>query len=253
MTTKAKSGTQINPQEVSYSVSGETRQIIDEVLKGRAASYRLFSRILLSPLTESEINELAAEDFAAKATEFDNEDLLAEGFNDIGRALSKRNSATRQQLATDYTMCFDGVETVEGETAVPYASIFLGEQALLNQEPRHAVYKIYRAEEIVPRSTAKQPEDHISYELDFLALMSIKASEALESGDTSEVLRALEVSQDFIAGHILTWLDLLTNRANSILKTRFYRGALKATKGYLHLDQQIIAELKEMLVGEQTS
>lgn len=221
-----------------------------DVLMGRAASYRMFSRIFLSPLRDSDIDDFIARDFISMALEFEDNELLAEGFNDIGRALKRRSTGTRQQLATDYTMCFDGVEAIDGEVAVPYASVYLGSEALLNQEPRHEVYQIFRAESVKLRSSINLPEDHLSFELDFLSLLSTRAAEALEAGDTAEVLRILDVSQSFIVDNILSWLDLLTERANQVLKTRFYKGALKATKGYLKLDQSVIAGVKEMLTHE---
>ena len=229
--------------------AGDDISLVD-VLIGRAASYRLFSRMFLSPLSDSDIDDFIARDFISMAAQLDDNDLLAEGFNDIGRALKRRNTGTRQQLATDFTMCFDGVETVGGEVAAPYASVFLGEKALLNQEPRHEVYKIYRSEAIAPDGKVNLPEDHLSFELDFLAVLSERAAEALGQDDIAEVLRILDVSQSFIVNNILTWLDMLTELANKVLKTRFYKGALKATKGYLELDQLVIADIKEMLSDE---
>lgn len=220
------------------------------LLEGRAVSYRLFSRVFLSPLSEQDLDEFSARDFIALSAQFDEGSLLKEGFNDMGRALRKRNSGTRQQLSTDYTMCFDGLETADGLVAVPYASVFLGEEALLNQEPRNEVYRIFRAESVKPKSSLHIPEDHLSFELDFLAILSERSAEAVKAHNTEEAMRNLALSTRFIEEHILTWLDLLTERANLFLKTRFYRGALKACRGYLDLDLQVLASLQELLTEE---
>ncbi|MDR1014592.1 MAG: molecular chaperone TorD family protein [Coriobacteriales bacterium] len=218
-----------------------------EVLTGRATSYRMLSRLFFKPLSASEIDELAASDYGAVALSLGGEGLLAEGFNDMGRALRRRHTGTRQQLATDFTMCFDGVETADEQVAVPYASVFLGEKALLNQEPRHEVYRFYRSEAVRLKSGVNLPEDHLSFELEFLAILSDRAAEALGEGGVDEAARCLRQSQEFIRGHVLTWLGLFAERAERILKTRFYRGALKAVRGYLELDLETLGDLLEVL------
>jgi TorA maturation chaperone TorD len=220
------------------------------VLQGRALSYRMFSRLFLKPLTIDDIEELAAMDFIARALELEGTGLLAEGFNDMGRGLRKRNTGTRQMLSTDYTMCFDGVATVGEEVAVPYASVFLGEKALFNQEPRNEVYRIFCAEGIGLKSNVKLPEDHLSFELEFLAVLSERAAVGLEAGDEAEVRRTLELSGAFIQNHILTWIGLLAKRADKLLNTRFYKGVIKAVQGYLELDLEILDELLETLGDE---
>jgi TorA maturation chaperone TorD len=216
-----------------------------DVLQGRSDSYRMFSRLFLKPLDEADIENLSVRDFITVAHELEGTGLLAEGFNDMGRALRKRHSGTRQQLSTDYTMCFDGVTTIADQVATPYASVFLGEKALLNQEPRHQVFRIYQAEGISLKSGVNLPEDHVSFELEFLAILSDRAIDAYATGDAQEAVRNLQLSQNFIKEHILSWYDMLAERALQIVKTRFYRGVLKATKGWLELDLTTIEDLIE--------
>jgi len=217
------------------------------LLKGRADSYRLFSRLFFKPLTLQDIEEFAAADYISVAKKLEDDSLLAEGFNDMGRDLKKRHTGTRQELSTDYTMCFYGIETINGQVATPYASVFLGENELLNQEPRHKVYRIFRAESLGLKSGVDLPEDHLSFELEFLAILSERTARALEQGDNMEAIRNLELSQTFISDNIFSWYDLLAERAAKMLKTRFYRGVLKATKGYLELDLNTITGLIEAI------
>lgn len=218
---------------------------IIDVLKGRSSSYRMLARLFFKPLNDQDIEDLVTADFCARSLELEGTGLLAEGFNDMGRALNKRHTGTRSLLATDYTMCFDGMEAVRDLVAVPYASVFLGTEALLYQEPRGKVYKLFREEGISLRSGVDLPEDHLSFELEFLALLSDRVIAALEDGRDDEAVRNLILSDEFIKESILTWIGLLAERANEILKTRFYRGALKATQGYLALDIQTISSLLE--------
>jgi len=243
---------EVTPKAAGAQVDqqGDEPISLADLLTGRANSYRMFSRLFLKPLTEEEIEGLAATDYigiaqSLKEGSANEGGLLAEGFNDMGRDLRKRHTGTRQLLATDYTMCFDGVDAYEEQVAVPYASVFLSEEELLNQAPRHQVYQIFVAESLGLKTGIDLPEDHLSFELEFLGILSDRAARALDAGDTKEAVRNLEISRDFIVNHILTWIDLLTQRAYKFLKTRFYRGVLKATKGYLELDLKTIDELIE--------
>ncbi len=220
-------------------------ETIAEILRGRADSYRMFSRLFLKPLSEEDIDVFASMNLIDRSVELGGEGLLADGFNDMGRGLRKRNTGTRQSLATDFTMCFDGIETVDELVAVPYASIFLGEEALFYQEPRHEIYRLFMTEGIKLSGTVRLPEDHISFELEFLAILSERILAAYSKGDLAEADRNLKLSREFIQNHILTWIDMLIERANKILKTRFYLGVLKAVRGYLELDLEVIAALLE--------
>jgi TorA maturation chaperone TorD len=241
--------TYMSTSDVTPRPTGGADNIAD-VLAGRAGSYRMFSRMFLKPLSESDIETFAAINYRSLVEALDDTALLAEGFRDMNSVLKKRHSGTRQQLATDFTMCFDGVATTDEQVAVPYASVFLGKEALLYQEPRHKVFKIFQAEDIRLAGDVKLPEDHLSFELEFLAILSDRVATALEQGDRDEALRNLRLSREFIDEHILSWLDLLRERADKILTTRFYRGVLKATRGYLDLDVKTIDDLIEEIAGE---
>ena len=215
-----------------------------EVLKGRSASYRLFSRLFLSPLDEEGLDKIAEADYAGVAASLAEGSLLAQGLGQMGKALRKRNTGTRQKLATDFTMCFDGVSSVGDEVAVPYASVYLSETGLLNQEPRNEVYHLYLSEAAKLNPGIFLPEDHLAFELDFLAFLSDEAVEALSGGaGAEEARRLLTVSRSFITGNILTWYGMFSERALKLLQTKFYQGLLKATEGYLELDLATIDDL----------
>ncbi|MDR1712558.1 MAG: molecular chaperone TorD family protein [Coriobacteriales bacterium] len=233
-------------------MDASTQQLLIEVLKGRSNSYRMLARLFFKPLSDADLDDLVKADFCARASELDGTGLLAEGFNDMGRALRKRHTGTRSQLATDFTMCFDGMKAIDDLVAVPYASVFLGTEALLYQEPRAEVYKLFQAEGVGLKSGIDLPEDHLSFELEFIALLSDRSAAALDSADTQEALRNLQLARDFIQGSILTWLGQLADRADRILQTRFYRGALKATQGYLDMDlETIVGLIEEISEGDE--
>ncbi len=229
----------------------ESNASLQDILENRAATYRMFSRLFLSPLNEAEVDAFAAMELESVAQELENTGLLAEGFNDMGRGLHRRHTGTVKLLRTDYSMCFDGLASYEEVVAVPYASLFIGkrvgDKAILFQEPRKKDKAAYRAEHIQVDADLHLPDDHLSFELSFMADLSDKMQAALAAGNKAEALRLAEVSDDFRVNHILSWYDKLYELALKIVDTRFYRGVLKATFGYLELDGETLADIKTEL------
>lgn len=227
----------------------ETEPALGVVLTGRAQTYRLLSRLFLRPLDEGEIAALAAEGLEARAGAFDAEGLLARGYNDMGRGLHRRHTGTAKLLGTDFTMAFDGVASLRDERAVPYASVFIGaktgDKAELFQAPRAADRAAYRREGVKVDESLNLPDDHLSFELSFMADLSDKTAAALAAGDGPEALRLIDVSDEFRREHILAWYGLFFDLAMQLVQTRFYRGVLEATFGYLELDGEVLADLRE--------
>lgn len=213
---------------------------LTKVLKDRAAFYRTLSSLYFNSLTQEQIDSLAETDLTAFGA---GEPLLDEGFDDMRRYLRKRNTGTRQDLAVDFTSCFKAAQAYKGRYAVPYESVFRSESGLLMQEPRNEVYRTYKQAAIKLKEGVDLPEDHLSFEFEFLAILCDRAAEALEAGDRERAVAILESQTTFIEDHILSWFDDLAELATKILTTRFYRGVLKVTKGYLKVDLEAIRDL----------
>lgn len=222
----------------------DTKSLLAEVLKSRSEFYLMLARFYARPLTEDDLAHLTTSDFAAMGA---GEPLLEEGWNDIARFLSKQHTGTRQLLATDFTMTFDGVAALDEKVAVPYASVFLSEEGLLSRAPRNEVFLLFKREALRLKKGVTIPEDHLSFELEFLSVLSLRAAEALQANNTEEAKRNLALSSEFIREHILVWFEMLSCLAMQLLETRFYRGVLKITKGYLAMDLVTIDDLIEEL------
>ena len=224
----------------------DTAELI-EVVKNRSAFYRTLSSLYFNTLTQEQIDRLAQTDFSAFGAD---EPLLIAGFDDMRRYLRKRNTGTRQELAVDFTSTFLGSQTYEGRTATPYESVFRSESGELMQEPRNEVYRTFKKAAIKLREGVDLPEDHLSFEFEFVAILCDRIVEALNDDDAASAVRILKSQRTFIEDHILSWFDDLAERANKLLQTRFYRGVLKITKGYLCVDMEAILDLIAELKGE---
>ena len=230
--------------------------ILREVMASRAAFYSLLARLLLKPLDANEVEQLTDMDFIAQARAVDADGdggLLAEGLNDMGRGLRRQHSGTVTQLATDYTMCFDGITNVDGESGLPYASLFLGKTKELYQQPRNSVYVLFLQSGLHLKKDVNLPEDHLSFEFEYLGIMASRAADHLSEGDVAKAKQAMADSLAFLGKHVCTWLPRYTEVALSILKTRFYRGVVKTARGYVELDEETLAQAIEACTALEES
>ncbi|MCL2826653.1 MAG: molecular chaperone TorD family protein [Eggerthellaceae bacterium] len=220
----------------------ETDQdMLIDVLEGRSEFYLALAGFYFKPLTQEQIDLMAQTDYSAFGA---GDPLLEEGFNDITRFLRKRNTGTRQMLAIDFTSSFGGSATYKGKTGVPYASVYLSAEGLMSQAARTEVYQVFKRN-MLRITDPSTPEDHLSFMLEFLSIMSRRAIDGLKEGNTDAARSSLEESREFIKKNILPWFDTFAEIAGMLIEARFYRGVLKVTKGYLLLDLETIGDLLE--------
>ncbi len=220
---------------------------ISAALEARATFYETLASLYFMPLKQSDVDNMAAADFSAYAEL--NEDF-ADGVNDITRYLRKRNTGTRDELAVDFTGAFAGVKVYEGKTAVPYKSVYTNADGLLYQEGYRDVFQAFKSECVKKREGLDWPDDHISFMCEFMALLSRRTEKALAAGDYAQALHELEVSRSFLDDNILSWFDTFTERALLLLKTRFYKGVLKISKGFFTLDHETLDDLIDVVSSE---
>lgn len=223
-----------------------TDSTLISALQGRARFYDLLAALYFKPLQEEQLDRIAALDESAYR---DINELFAEGLHDMVRYVAKRNTGTRQELAVDFTAAFAGTSSWEGKYAVPYESVFTSDEGLLYQESYHEVYHLFRQNRVQRSAGYDFPDDHLSFMCEFVAILSERALAALEKGDPAEALEHIRLSREFVQTHMLSWFDPFEEISLHLLKTRFYRGVLKVTKGYFLFDVDmagdLIAELEQ--------
>lgn len=225
----------------------EDARALCEVLEGRNEFYLMLAGFYYKPLTQAQIDQMAAQDLSQFET---GEALIDEGFDDIRRQLRKRHTGTRAQLATEWTATFGGAEAYEGRYCVPNASVFLDDAGLTYGPARNEASRVYRGERLYLDDTAGMPESHLSFELEFLAVLSREAAACLRAGDAEGGREKLVTSRTFLTGHVMTWFPKFEELAKKMLTLRFYRGVLKITEGYLALDERVLADAIAALEAE---
>lgn len=114
-----------------------THQELLDFFNESASTYRFLSQVFFKELNEQAIAELAA---AKYPTDTDN-DCLNQGYRMVRRYFAFSATDRRGQLACEYARIFlaAGVFTKDRQTAVPYESVFAGEDHLMMSDARDEV------------------------------------------------------------------------------------------------------------------
>ena len=141
--------------------------------------------------------------------------------NGLGESLARFTQAlTHAQLdfgfAEEYTYLF-----MWGKSVPPYESSYTNRTPAGNQELAD-VSGFYRAFGFDIANDAQEMPDHISAELEFLAMLCAKEAYALEHAwqEQAEVCRAAR--REFLAEHLNRWLPAFAERIHAKARAPFY-------------------------------
>jgi TorA maturation chaperone TorD len=187
---------------------------------------------VVPPATASSAHTMAAEDLRALAWLHEVErspavlvELYRSGFPQTLSLLAPEHRAVTQMAAAlatladtakdDDARCTDdlaadyaGIYLTHSMRAAPYESVWRDDDQLMMQAPTFAVRDFYTRHGMVVQNWRHQPDDHLSHELRFVALL-------LERGERREASR-------FLRTHLLAWLPLFTEKVALRAETRFY-------------------------------
>jgi TorA maturation chaperone TorD len=117
------------------------------------------------------------------------------------------------------------------------------------QEARDDIYKIMHREHLEVDPALHVPEDHISFEMEFMGQLCVLLTEALRTGDFPEAHRLTALQRTVHKNHLLNWIDRFCDDIETCCRTRFYRGVGKMTKAFIYLDEELIADIEDSLTG----
>lgn len=207
----------------------------------RAGFSRFLASLFLYELKEDEIESLAHIGFERDGSK------VAQGYAQMVEYLRHRNRATRQELAVDYAHTFLGAGTYDHILAPPYESVFTSKQQLLMQEARDGALAYYRSEGMGLPCDNTTPEDHLGFELQFVAELIERSVAALQEGD-DERFRELVIKQrSFLKFHQENWLPAFCDAIDEHCQTDFYRGVADLVRGYLEIEREVLDDMARKL------
>jgi TorA maturation chaperone TorD len=155
--------------------------------------------------------------------------------------LARKGDNARQDLAVEYARIFLAAGTYDGDTAVPYESVYTSEEGLLMQDSRDEVVYLYGSNGLKIDDAVLIPEDHLGFELEFMALMCNRIALKLAQNDDT-VADVLETALAFIDKHLLNWVPLLQKRVEDFARRPFYPGLVQLTLGFIHMNRDDLLE-----------
>ena len=214
-----------------------THEEIIEFCENAAAFYRLLSSVFYLELTEEQIDGLAASGFAFP----DDGSPMGDACASLRRYLTRRGADARQDLAVDYARVFLAAGVYEGETAVPYESVYTSPEGILMQDARDDAVRTYRRWGLALSADLNVPEDHLAFELEFMAHLSDRIVARLRAGESAD--EELAAQKRFIDEHLLNWLPALGERVERWARLHFYPAMMQVALCYLKENRAVIEEV----------
>ncbi len=217
-----------------------TKAELADYLQAGETTYRFLSQMLFRELNAEAIGALREQEWPRDT----GNEHLDRGYGQVRRFFSFASTDARTQLAVEYARIFlaAGVFSQDVATAVPYESVFTSEGRLMMQESRDDVVRRYAADGFAVNPELHEPEDHLAFELEYLAHMSERALAALGQEDLEALHANLKRQREFIEVHLLNWVGDLHRVAEQYAKTTFYTGMLLVAQGALEQSRALIDE-----------
>ena len=209
------------------------------LIGNRELLYRFLSRLYLSETDNALLKQLTAMRFPDECGEAE----LAEGYRMMTAYLRRPGGDRVTELAVDYARVFLGAGVAEGMVAYPYESVYTSELRLMMQEARDQVLQAYRDKGLGCLATLNLPEDHLAFELEFMAHLCRTMQICVAEDDWSAALLSLGEQKNFVKRHLLNWVPRFCDDILKSAASDFYKAAAKITRGFMRLETAIIEDL----------
>ncbi|MEM3796927.1 MAG: molecular chaperone TorD family protein [Candidatus Bathyarchaeia archaeon] len=208
-----------------------------DVLKNCCIIYALLGRIYEKEV-ETDFLEALSKRMALLKSQNIGDEELERGIRLLGSYLSAWKSR--------------GFKNAEPELAVDYANLFLGVKGLphpsessykcgfMMANPSEEVLKIYQKTNLNLKENYIEPADHIAVELYFMAHLCQKTAERIADNNMDEAKKCLQIMQNFLEKHLLSWIYAFTEDVLKSAETEFYKGVAVITKRFIELNRTLI-------------
>lgn len=198
----------------------------------------------LSHLFKTEVDEKLLGSMKKMAIPAEGSEELLEGYELLNNYLNSPLLDPLTDLAVDYAKVFLGAGKTESELcAYPYESVYTSPERLLMQDARDEVLEKYREFGLDKSKDLNEPEDHISFELEFMGKLCVLTREALAAEDDSKVSFYLNEQKRFLADHLLNWIPEFCGDIEKHGNTDFYKGIARITEAFLKMDVDMVEDL----------
>ena len=161
------------------------------------------------------------------------DEAIVQGILSMSGDFVESGNNTMEDIEADASRLFCNMAL---KSVSPYESVYISNTHLLMQQPRDEVLAEYRFEGWEPSGELRIPEDHIVFELEFMARLAEEAAAAIEEGQTDSVKRLIESQSRFLEKHICKWVPNFCSDASAAAETSFYRDACDILRRFIDED-----------------
>lgn len=201
-----------------------------EALKERALAFRFLARAYKTA------PDIAFIDSILSVAQADNESPFADFYQEAAEADKEQ---LRIDLAADYNRLFLGMSA---NPVSPYESVYTSEERMMMQEAQTEVLHVFNSLRLKKPADFNLPEDHISLELELVAILSERMIEALETGDSETAHELMTTTRIFEDKHF-AWVNEFCEATKKQASTAFYRGLADMTIETIEADKELLAEI----------
>ena len=201
--------------------------------------YRLLARLYRAEIDKALLEGLKRLSFPAQ----DAPGAWGEGTALLNGWLTGDASPDLHELAADYARVFLGAGVSDGRAAFPYESVYTSPERLIMQRARDEALACYREKGLAKSAGLVEPEDHVAFELEFMALLCTEGRTAAEAGADRAAAASLAEQHAFLHGHLLNWVPAFCADVELYARSKLYRAVAKMTRGYLGLDCALLDRL----------
>lgn len=126
-----------------------------------------------------------------------------------------------EQVYQDHFLLVVGPAKVK---AVPWESVYLSAEGLVFEAQTLQVREFYRRFDLQAPRLNREPDDHISLELEFCATLLNRALDAVQAGAPDDAVALIDAHAEFCRDHLFKWAPEFFRRVEHGADTAFYRG-----------------------------
>jgi len=125
-------------------------------------------------------------------------------------------------------------------------SAYANKEHLLYRQPYFEVVKKYQELGFEKRTDFREPEDHISIEIDFMVNLCQLTISSLKEADVKTALKYLNHQKDFLEEHLTRWVPSLSRSLMKASNSEFYTAIAYLLLGFIKIDVKLV----DLLIDE---
>lgn len=177
--------------------------------------------------------------------------ILTEGNQDLQQFFKELNNKNITEVAQREKEVFHSIFNVLNESgkipAPPWESVYVTRDKSMFGDPVFQLREKLHEFGLQYKNENKEPEDHISIELEFMSFLVEYSMNAFEARNEDNFLKGVFNQYWLLDNHLIQWIHPFTKDILSSSNSSFYNGIATLLVNFLEEEMEYIRDLKEDL------